>query len=66
MECRIGPIGNTLPMTEKLEITIPYLSLNHPERPFNYSSNPVSDMDFSDNGEMYLSEREWIMNMVDI
>ncbi len=50
-------LGNTLPMTEKLEITIPYLSLNHPERPFNYSSNPVSDMDFSDNGEMYLSER---------
>ncbi|MBP7822125.1 MAG: HYR domain-containing protein, partial [Saprospiraceae bacterium] len=50
-------VGNPLPLTEKLEITIPHLSLNHPERPFQYSSNPVSDMAFSDNGEMYLSER---------
>lgn len=53
----LDQLGNPLTMTEKLEITLPYLSLNHPERPFHYSSNPVSDMDFSSTGIMYLSER---------
>ncbi len=50
-------VGNPIPITEKLEISIPHLSLNHPERPFHNSSNPISDMDFSKNGVMYLSER---------
>ncbi len=53
----LDAIGNPIPSTEQLEIQIPHLTLAHPERPFHFSSNPVSDMVFSSTGQMFLSER---------